>query len=296
MSAPSTKKELHPSTRVALRIAQDRNDAAIEASEAKRALEPKQIFLPGFDIGAMPNHLNRSSLIAPIARRARTFHNRVVMVTRKDCVLTYTGEQLDEADGDLMMALIFFAQARPFGTVVVLKRKEILRKIKTGLIGSTQYAWLQQSILRLRAAMLVLEAKYTNGSQRYTIGNTLTFNLIKDLEYDDKTDKYSYILDPRWEQMFGNREYSLIDWSKRMLIGRGQEMAKTLQRLVATSSNPIQRFPLDKLRQQMQYGGRDRDFKKALEKAAAELVRLELIKNARIGQNTKGEEQLTIQI
>ncbi|MBF8177618.1 hypothetical protein IXC47_07995 [Herminiimonas contaminans] len=254
------------------------------------------MFLPGFDIGAMPNHLNRSSLIAPIARRARTFHNRVVMVTRKDCVLTYTGEQLDEADGDLMMALIFFAQARPFGTVVVLKRKEILRKIKTGLIGSTQYAWLQQSILRLRAAMLVLEAKYTNGSQRYTIGNTLTFNLIKDLEYDDKTDKYSYILDPRWEQMFGNREYSLIDWSKRMLIGRGQEMAKTLQRLVATSSNPIQRFPLDKLRQQMQYGGRDRDFKKALEKAAAELVRLELIKNARIGQNTKGEEQLTIQI
>jgi hypothetical protein len=64
------------------------------------------LFLPGFDIGAFPNHLNRSSFVAPIARERRKFHRQATIVTRKDCVLEYTGEQLDEADGDLIMALI----------------------------------------------------------------------------------------------------------------------------------------------------------------------------------------------
>ena len=84
--------------------------AKAQATAEQQAAEtPRQMFLPGFDIGAMPNHLNRSSFIAPIARGRRNFHRQTVMVTRRDCVLEYTGEQLDEADGDLIMALIFFA-------------------------------------------------------------------------------------------------------------------------------------------------------------------------------------------
>ena len=107
---------------------------AIKA-EQKAAEMPSQLFLPGFDIGAFPNHLNRSSFIAPIARGRRKFHRQAEMVTRKDCVLEYTGEQLDEADGDLIMALIAFAQPYALGTPVPLNRKELLRKIKTGSIG-----------------------------------------------------------------------------------------------------------------------------------------------------------------
>ncbi|MFN3920295.1 MAG: hypothetical protein ACK4JF_08440, partial [Methylohalobius sp.] len=43
--------------------------AAAQASAEQQAAEtPRQLWLPGFDIGAMPNHLNRSSLFAPIAR------------------------------------------------------------------------------------------------------------------------------------------------------------------------------------------------------------------------------------
>lgn len=296
MPSPAPEKELHRSTSTALRLLEGRKIAAFAASEAKKAVAPAQLFLPGFDIGAMPNHLNRSSLIAPIARGPRTFHQEAVMVTRKDCVLEYTGEQLDEADGDLIMALIFFAQAQPFGTSVPLDRKELLRQIKPGGIGSTQYAWLHKSMKRLRAGTMYLEAKKPDGSSRYCIEKMQSFNIIKDLNYDDVTDAYSYILDPRWVQMFGNREYALIDWDKRMQIGRGQAMAKTLQRLVATSCNLVQYYKLEQLKQQMQYAGRARDFKNALLKAVLELERLQVIKNGRIGQNTKGKEQLIIHI
>ena len=125
--------------------------ARVQADADKAASEkPKQMFLPGFDIGAMPNHLNRSSLIAPIARGKRKAHSQTVMVTRADCVLEYSGQQLDEADGDLIMALIYFAQPQPLGTLVPLNRKELLRKIKPGGIGSTQYDWLHKAMKRLR--------------------------------------------------------------------------------------------------------------------------------------------------
>lgn len=255
---------------------------------------PAKLFLPGFNIGAMPNHLNRSSFIAPIARGRRQFHRQAVMVTRRDCVLEYTGEQLDEADGDLIMALIFFAQPQPLGTPVPLNRKELLRKIKPGGIGSTQYEWLHRSMKRLREGTLFLEAKKPDGSTRYSIGKMETFNILKDLSYNDESETYNYMLDPRWVIMFGNREYSLMDWDKRMQIGRGLDIAKTLQRLIATSADSVQRYALDGLKTQMEYTGRMRDFRGSISRAVRELERLEIVAKGSIEDSTKGTQQLVL--
>ena len=264
-------------------------DADKAASEA-----PKQMFLPGFDIGAMPNHLNRSSLIAPIARGKRKAHSQTVMVTRADCVLEYSGQQLDEADGDLIMALIFFAQPKPLGTLVPLNRKELLRKIKPGGIGSTQYDWLHKAMKRLREGVLFLEARKPDGSTRYKIGHMQSFSIVKELDYNEDTEIYTYMMDPRWVQMFGNREYGLIDFDKRLQIGRGQDMAKTLQRLVTTSSDPVQRYALDWLKAKMEYSSPVRKFKEALMAAVHELERLEIIAKGKIEDSTKGKPQLVL--
>lgn len=263
-------------------------------AEQKAAETHQQMFLPGFDIGAFPNHLNRSSFIAPIARGKRKRHQQTEMVTRRDCVLEYTGEQLDEADGDLIMALIAFAQPFPLGISVPLNRKELLRKIKTGSIGSTQYEWLYKSMKRLREGILFLEARKPDGSTRYTVGKMESFNVLKDLKYDGESETYTFILDPRWVVMFGNREYSLIDWDKRMQIGRGLDMAKTLQRLLATSANPMQRYALDGLKAQMEYASPMRKFKEALTAACKELKRLEIVSAWRIEDSTKGKPQLAL--
>lgn len=277
-----------------MQFAQERAARGREAAEQKAAETPRQLFLPGFDIGAFPNHLNRSNFIAPIARGRRKFHRQAAMVTRRDCVLEYTGEQLDEADGDLIMALIAFAQPFPLGTAVPLNRKELLRKIKPGSIGSTQYDWLYRSMKRLREGILFLEARKPDGSTRYTVGKMESFNVLKDLNYDGESETYTYILDPRWVVMFGNREYSLIDWDKRMQIGRGLDMAKTLQRLLATSANPVQRYALDGLKAQMEYSGRMRDFRDSLTRAVRELERLEIIAKGCIEDSTKGKPQLAM--
>lgn len=268
--------------------------AAIKAEKEKREAEtPRQMFLPGFDIGAFPNHLNRSSLIAPIARGRRKFHRQAAMVTRKDCELEYTGEQLDEADGDLIMALIAFAQAVPVGTPVPLNRAELLRKIKRST-GKHDYDWLHRRIKALTEATLFLEAKKPDGSTRYSIGKTVSFRIIAAFSYDDESEAYSYSLDPRWVQMFGNREYSLIDFDKRMQIGRGQDMAKTLQRLLATSSDPVQRYALDWLKGKMEYVSPMRKFRESLAAACKELERLEIIAAHKVEESSKGKAQLAL--
>lgn len=273
-------------------IKQKAAEVAAQA-EQKAAETPRQMFLPGFDIGAFPNHLNRSSFIAPIARGRRKRHQQAEMVTRRDCVLEYTGEQLDEADGDLIMALIAFAQPYPLGTPVPLNRAELLRKLKRGT-GKSQYDWLYKSMKRLREGVLFLEARKPDGATRYSVGKMQSFNVLKDLDYDGDSETYTFILDPRWVVMFGNREYSLLDWDKRMQIGRGQDMAKTLQRLLATSADPVQRYALDWLKAKMEYASPMRKFREALAAACAELKRLEIITAHKIEDSTKGKPQLAL--
>ena len=102
---------------------------------------------------------------------------------------------------------------------------------------------------------------------------------------------YTYTLDPRWAVLFGNREYSLLDWDKRLQFKRGQDLAKSLQRLIVTSSDAVQRYSLDFLKERAQFASPMRKFKETLTAAMRELERLEIIAGGRIERGTKGKEQ-----
>lgn len=274
------------------RMGEDAEDKA----DAEAAKTPQQMFLPGFDIGAFPSHLNRSSFIAPIARGRRKSYRQEALVTRADCVLEYTGEQLDEADGDVLMALIAMAQPYPMGTPVPLNRAAILKKIGRS-DGKKQYDWLHKVLKRLREGVMFLEARKRDGSTRYHVGKMTSFNVLKDLDFDEmgiNGGEYTYTLDPRWVVLFSNREYSLLDWDKRMQIQRGQDMAKTLQRLVATSRDSVQRYSLEHLKAKMEYSSPMRKFRDAVAAAVAELVRLEILAKGSIEDSTKGKPQLVL--
>jgi len=266
-----------------------------EAQEKEAAETPAKLFLPGFDIGAFPNHLNRSSLFAPVARGKRKFHRQTAMVSRSDCVLEYTGEQLDEADADLLMALIDAAINQPLGSIVLLNRAEILRKI--GRPKSKQsYQWMHRRIKSMTEATLFMEARKPNGKAKYKIGSTKSFRIISSFEYNEANESYGYILDPRWVVIYSNKEYSLIDWDKRLQIGSRQDMAKTLQRLIATSSDNMQRYNLQWLKEKMEYSGRVRDFRVSLASACDELKRVGIINNWGIKNSTREDEQLVLDI
>jgi len=263
------------------------------ASKAKqKASTPIQMFLPGMDefMRAMPNLLARSSLCAPIARGRRKMHGGTVLVSRKDGVLEYWGEQLDEADADILLQLMFDARQAAFGQPITINRAAFLRAMNRST-GKHDYEWLHRRMKVLTAATLIIEAKKQDGSTKYRIGDTKAFHILAGFDYDANVEAYTYTLDPQWQVLFGNREYALIDWQKRLLIGRGQDMAKALQRLVATSSNAEQQHALDWLKEKMQYASPMRKFKNALTNAMRELERLKIIAKGRIEISTKGKEQ-----
>jgi len=267
--------------------------AAAQVAAGQKAEEaPKQMFLPGMDefMRAMPNHLARSSLFAPVARGRKKMHKDTVLQSRGDAVIKFWGEQLDEAQADVWMQAMKEAQRQPLGTPVVINRAEFLRAIGRAESGQN-YQWLHRTMQALAFAMLVIEVTKADGKPKLSIGKTRALHLITGFDYDDEAEAYTLTIDPRWRVMYGNREFALIDWDKRMEFGLHQDMAKSLQRLVATSADKVQRFSLDYLKGRAQSAGRMRDFRDALEKAMRELERLGIIADGRIEASTRGTEQ-----
>ena len=278
-----------------LERAKQRGAAGREVTEQKAAETPRQMFLPGMDefMRAMPNHIARSSLFAPVARGRRKMHDGSILPSRGDAEIRFSGKQLDEAQADVWMQAMKEAQRQPLGEAVTINRAEFLREIGRAESGQN-YKWLHRTMQDLSFAMLVIEVTKADGKPKLSIGKTRVLHLIAGFDYDEDSETYSLTIDPRWHAMYGNREFALIDWGKRREFGRNQDMAKTLQRLLATSSNPVQRYALDWVKEKMEYSGRVRDFRGALTRACAELERLEIITAHKIEDSTKGKPQLAL--
>lgn len=133
-----------------------------------------------------------------------------------------------------------------------------------------------------------------DGSTRYRVGRTYAFHILSAFYYDDEEKTYFFRLDPRWAELFSNREYALLDWDARLQIGR--EIAKTLQRLIATSTNPVKKFALDRLKAQMVYKSPMRKLHQALIAAVAELKRLGIIASGEIETSAKDKPQLVVHL
>lgn len=250
-------------------------------------------YLPAFDsaMRAMPNHIARSSIYAPVALGKKKIHKGDLMISRSDAKIWFWGEQLDEPQADVWMQVMYLAGKKPLGDPVTITRSKLLQAIDRQT-GNTQYKWLKRSIEALMAAMLKIETS-VNGKAKLNIGKDGALHFIDSFDYDDKVNSYIFRIDPRWADMYNNSEYALIDWKKRMSIKRAQHMAKTLQRLVATSSDPVQRHQIKWLKDKLKYDGRMDAFQKALTRTMNELERVGIISNSRIELSTKGVLQAT---
>jgi len=252
-------------------------------------------FVPGMDdfMRAMPNHIARSSFFAPVARgRRRHYKQLTTIVSRGDVEIMYKGEQLDEADADLFLQLISLAKGTPLGEPVYYNRAQLIRSLGRSH-GTQQYEWLDRRLLAFSTAAIRVKTKaYVIGEQ----GKQKTFGILSEYGHDEAAGMNYFIFNTNWHKLFLNREYALIDWEKRLEIGRGHDMAKALQRLFATSADPVQRYGLEWLKDKLQYTGRLRDFKNALLRATAELGRVEVIAGGGIERSTKGNDQLVIKL
>jgi len=141
--------------------------------------------------------------------------------------------------------------------------------------------------------MLIIDI-YKKGKHRLTIGQRHALHMINGFIHDEKKGLYAINIDTRWRYLYENKEFALIDWDKRLQFGQHQNMAKSLQRLIATSSNQIQRYSLEWLKIKMEYSSPIRKFREALESACKELERLKILIKAEIENSKQGREQLVL--
>ena len=252
---------------------------------------PHQLFLPGLSelYRAIPNHIARSSLFAPVARGSKRMHKATVLFSRKDAVITFWGEQLDETQADVWMQLMYEAVKVPLGEPVPINRAKLLRAIGRQT-GNYEYQWLHRTMEALTFAMLIAQVT-KQGKLKFEVGRSESLHMIDKFAFDPGRECYTVSVDPRWRHLFSNREFALIDWHKRLQIRKGQDMARALQRLVATSNEAVQRYSLVWLKELLQYFSPMRKFRVSLLAAMRELERVEVIAAGCIEKSSKGEEQ-----
>ena len=273
-----------------------RQRAAEAERERREAVTPVQLFLPGFEDTkrAMPNHIARSSLFAPIKRGRKKMLDEALLQSRGDVEIRFTGRQLDETQADVWMQLIKLALPQPLGTPIKINRAGFLREI--GRRKNIQnYEWLHRALDDLNLARLKIVVVRKNG-RPVSLGSFETLRLVERLKWDKQTETYTATIDPRFSQLFGGQEYAFIDWQARLAIGRNQDTAKALQRLIATDAATVQRYALATLKKLFCYEGRLRDFRAAINQACAELKRegVGVIATWKLGTSTTGQEQLTV--
>lgn len=268
-------------------------DKKVKDSEEKQKAKAKQqkaevVQLPlwGEVERAIPNHIARSSLFAPIARGRRKVHQGTILVSRSDALIEYWGVQLDEAQADVWMQALHEARQVPLGQPVIINRAAFLRAIGRDT-GKWQYNWLLRTMKALTVSALMIEVR-KEGKTRIKVKN---LNLLDEFELDEESGEYKLKLNPQWITLYENSEFALVDWEKRFLIKNRVDLAKRLQRLVATSNDRIQRYSLEYLKEVCCYDSPMRKFREALIEAMNELERLQIIKDSRVEASSKGKEQ-----
>jgi len=246
----------------------------IDSLDRKVEAFTRQLSLPFWsnDKRAMPNHIGRSALFTPVKRGPREFFESEVIWSRQDVVISYTGVRLDEADADLWMQLLHLFRDTPGNEKVYFNRSDLLCSLGKSRT-STAYKWLEEAMTRLHGAIKLKSKKYVVSSP-----------LIQKYAIDEDNNQYFIMIDSQIAQLFGNQEFSLFDWKRRLKLKYA--LAKSLQRHIAASSQTTQIFSyVDLLRRFRRENTEIKYLKRDLKRACRELVEVKILYDFSLGDD-----------
>lgn len=251
--------------------------------------DDRQLYLPAVAefMRTMPNHLARSSLFAPVARGRKRELQGEALTSRADAQIKFWGPQLDEAQSDVWMQAMYAASKVPIGAEVVINRSQFLVSIGRDK-GKSQYEWLKRAMNALHRSVIEITVRSPDGRVR----RMDSLSMISGFTLDEPTGTYVLSIDKRWRALYGSDQFALIDWKKRLAFGTQQDMAKSLQRLIATSNEARQRYNLEWLKHRLASTAALPNFRRSLKKALAELERLDVIRDSSIEKSTRDKEQV----
>jgi len=234
-------------------------------TKKKHSTEQTQL---SFELPYWPDHLRgipwvvlRTALFAPVRRGTRRAMQRETIEALSDWKITYTGFQLDQADLDVYEHVLHLAHRASLGSVVMFRTREMLKELDRSF-GKSDREWLLRSLDRLQACAIELR-----------LGDiTYTGSLIQEqgrVESEHGGGQHYVRLNPNISRLY-DHGYDMINWQVRKALGSNQ-LAKWLHGFVVTLRQPLT-FKIQKLADlSNSHYSRPRDFRNAIEDAAARL-------------------------
>lgn len=173
-----------------------------------------------------PNSFLRSALFSAIQSKDRFFIDGQILASQEGITVKYTGQQLNQEDLTLWETLVHLAKEHPLGNVCSFTAYSILKSL--GLPnGGEQHRQLHKGIMRLNATSINITHE----------GKTYFGSLIKSGVKDDNTNHYTIELNRELIRLYGQTQWTLIDWQQRQKLRR-KPLAQALHAYYSSHQAP----------------------------------------------------------
>lgn len=203
-----------------------------EENQEKRLAEEQMDFWPD-DKRAAPNSMVRCALFrAALASKSgsRKMHRNTPLPSLGNEEVFYSGDDLDQKDMDVWMAVLQLFREKPVGDVVRVSSNQLL--ILSGLSNSgTSHEALKQRLDRLTFAHIRLNP--TDPSSKYSFHGSL----LQRAERSDDGKVWEISLAPRLKLLF-TEGYTWVDWEIRNSLKRSP-MAQWLHSFYRSHKEPL---------------------------------------------------------
>jgi hypothetical protein len=177
-----------------------------DRKKEEERLETGVIYLPTCreDRRGSPNSLIRCALFAAIQGKDRLDLKRAEIFSQEGITVTYTGEQLNQEDMTVWLALVDLMKKDSLGTECRFTAHEILKYMSLST-GGTQYEQLEMAVCRMTACLVRIE------TEKYIYGKSL----IEGFVIDKDTNEYRVKLSRHLIKLFGDNDWTAINWEER---------------------------------------------------------------------------------
>lgn len=207
-------------------------------SKAKNVIarpSPAQLPLWGERFRGLPNSIARSALFTCANRRApRSAFKNSPIATIAGLQIFYTGEELRQDDEDVFLQIVHLARNEQLGEKVKIRGNQLLRILGWNN-SSRDYDRLRDCIERLKTGSVKI---VTEDRSKGYMGSLIRKFTWEDSESAERGARpfWQIFLEPEMVKLFGDDNYSLIEWQARKALG---PMAKWQLSFYITHKNPL---------------------------------------------------------
>jgi len=195
----------------------------------------------------LPNSFARSALFAAVKDSDRAVLREVSVFALGNYQIRYTGDQLNQSDLDVFMAVLCESYDQPLGATIYFNGYGLLKRMNWST-NSISYQRLLASLKRLQRAQV--EVEYTRGPDGDRTKVLYVGSFLKNFTEVDarktieggealKSTRWVVELDQKLSELFVNEDTTIGLWSIRKKIDGRQPLAQHLLSFYQTHENPI---------------------------------------------------------